>query len=100
MNIDGVYNGAVVELKRLMGKCEINLSNLALNVHVQGIRISEILNGKRRITADSDLRFCKFFRLEEGYFLKKQMEYDLLLTKEEIKDKLDEIKTYDIAKRY
>lgn len=74
---------------------EINLSRLALGIGVQSIRISEILNNKRRITADSDLRLTKFFKLPEGHFLKLQTSHDLALTKQKISSKLKSIKPYD-----
>ncbi|MDD4555960.1 MAG: HigA family addiction module antitoxin [Alphaproteobacteria bacterium] len=89
-----MQNKALSELKNLMEEYEINLSQLALGIKVQAIRISEILNNKRRITADSDLRLCKFFKLKEGYFLNLQTTYDLALTKEKIADKLKEIKPF------
>ena len=40
-------------------------------------RISEIIKGKRRITADTALRLSKFFGTTPDFWLGIQMEYDL-----------------------
>ncbi|MBS7143644.1 MAG: HigA family addiction module antidote protein [Veillonella sp.] len=41
-------------------------------------RIQEILQDKRKITADTDLRLCKYFGMSKGFFLRLQMDLDLL----------------------
>ena len=40
-------------------------------------RINQIVNEKRGITVDTDLRLCAFFGLTPGYWLRVQMAYDL-----------------------
>lgn len=49
---------------------------LAKEVGVAAQRISEIVAGKRSITADTDLRLCKFFCLSNGYWLRAQAAHD------------------------
>lgn len=49
---------------------------LAKEIGVPAQRISEIVAGKRAITADTDLRLCKFFGLSKGYWLRAQAAYD------------------------
>ena len=39
-------------------------------------RIGEIAAGKRAITADTDLRLCRFFGLSDGWWLRLQADYD------------------------
>jgi addiction module HigA family antidote len=39
-------------------------------------RIGEIVAGRRSITADTDLRLCRFFGLSNGYWLRAQVAYD------------------------
>jgi addiction module HigA family antidote len=63
----------------------ISQSFLAKALHISRTRINEIIKGKRTITADTDLRLCKFFGLEEGYFLKLQTEIDIKKAKESLK---------------
>ena len=49
---------------------------LAKEVGVPAQRISEIVAGKRAVTADTDLRLCKFFGLSNGYWLRAQAAHD------------------------
>jgi len=73
---------------------EIGMSQnqLAHAIGVPGNRIHAIVNGSRDITADTDLRLCKFFRLSEGYFLRLQNAYDTLEAKRRIATPLAKIK--------
>jgi len=75
---------------------EIGLSQnqLAQAIGVPGNRIHAIVNGLRDISADSDLRLCRFFGLSEGYFLRLQNAYDTLEAKRRIADQLTAIKPY------
>jgi addiction module HigA family antidote len=71
----------------------MNLSQNAL-AKMLGIpqnRISDIINGKRGITADTDLRLCKYFGLSEGYFTGMQMDFDRIKTKQKIHTELERI---------
>lgn len=49
---------------------------LAKEIGVPAQRIGDIVAGKRAITADTDLRLCKFFGLTDGYWLRAQAAYD------------------------
>lgn len=40
-------------------------------------RVNEIVNEKRGISVETDLRLCAFFGLQPGYWLRVQMAYDL-----------------------
>jgi addiction module HigA family antidote len=50
---------------------------LAKEIGVPAQRIGEIVAGRRAITADTDLRFCRFFGLSDGWWLRGQVRYDL-----------------------
>ena len=39
-------------------------------------RIGEVIAGKRAITADTDLRLCRFFGLSDGWWLRLQADFD------------------------
>jgi addiction module HigA family antidote len=75
---------------------EIGMSQnqLAQALGVPGNRIHAIVNGMRNITADTDLRLCKFFRLSEGYFLRLQNSYDTLEAKRHIAAQVAKIRPY------
>ena len=49
---------------------------LAKEIDVPAQRIGEIVSGKRTITADTDLRLCRFFGLSNGYWLRAQVAHD------------------------
>ncbi len=55
-------------------------------------RIHAIVNGTRGITADTDLRLCRFFRLSEGYFLRLQNAYETMEAKRAAGEKIARIK--------
>ena len=71
---------------------------MAQSIGVPGNRIHAIVNGTRDITADSDLRFCKFFGLSEGYFLRLQNAFDTLEAKRRISDEVNRIEPYSSGK--
>ena len=74
---------------------EIGLSQnaLAKAIAVPANRIHAIVNGTR-ITADTDLRLCRYFGLSEGYFLRLQNAYELMEAKRKLGDVLVEIQPY------
>jgi antitoxin HigA-1 len=64
---------------------------LAKSIGVPAQRIGEIVAGRRAITADTDLRLCKFFGLSEGWWLRLQGTYDTALTRRKIGKALEKI---------
>src|SRR5260221_739884 len=70
-------------------------NQLARAIGVPANRIHAIVNGVRDISADTDLRFCRFFGLTEGYFLRLQNANDTLQAKRRIADQLAAIKPYE-----
>lgn len=66
----------------------ISYNYLAHKLRVGNNRISEIVSGKRAITADTDVRLCRFFRLSKGYFLHKLVELQLKYAELEITEEI------------
>ncbi|MBF0623992.1 MAG: HigA family addiction module antidote protein [Magnetococcales bacterium] len=75
----------------------LGLSNyrLAKEIGVPAQRIGEILAGKRGITADTDLRLCRFFGLSDGWWLRLQADYEIELAKTALGDILAGIKPWN-----
>ncbi|KKR96927.1 MAG: Addiction module antidote protein, HigA family [candidate division TM6 bacterium GW2011_GWE2_41_16] len=75
---------------------EIGMSQnaLAQALGVPANRIHAIVRGTRSITADTDLRLCKFFGLTEGYFLRLHMLYELAEAKKLLARTIAHIKPY------
>ena len=55
---------------------------LAKEIGVPAQRIGEIAAGRRAITADTDLRLCRFFGLSDGWWLRLQADYDVHLARQ------------------
>lgn len=70
-------NPGEVLLKRFMEPQELSQNALARAIDVPPRRINEIVLGKRKITADTDLRLCRYFGLQSGFWLQMQMTSDL-----------------------
>ncbi|WP_289117002.1 HigA family addiction module antitoxin [uncultured Idiomarina sp.] len=73
----------------------ISQYRLAKEINVPAQRIGQIVAGKRSITADTDLRLCRFFGLSNGYWLRAQVAYDTDVAKEELKEQLQNIKPWN-----
>ena len=69
----------------------LSQNSLAKAIGVPQNRISDIIAGKRGITADTDLRLCRFFGLKEGYFAGMQLDFERIATKRAISDALQKI---------
>ena len=67
---------------------------LAKEIGVPAQRISEIVAGRRSITADTDLRLCRFFGLSEGYWLRGQVRYDTECAKDGLAAILSKIRPW------
>jgi antitoxin HigA-1 len=84
-------------LEEFLKPMGISQYRLAKEVGVPTTRIGEIVAGRRRITADTDLRLCRFFGLSEGYWLRAQAAYDTEVTRERVADELDKIRPWSAA---
>ena len=67
---------------------------LAKEIGVPAQRIGEIVAGRRAVTADTDLRLCRFFGLSNGYWLRAQAAYDTEVAEDALADQLDRIKPW------
>ena len=65
---------------------------LARAIKVPPRRINEIVLGKRAVTADTDLRLARFFRLSEGFWMGLQTDYELMQRRREIERELAAIR--------
>lgn len=67
---------------------------LAKEIGVPAQRIGEIIAGRRSITADTDLRLCRFFGLSDGWWLRLQADYDTELARGALSKTLAKIKPW------
>lgn len=67
---------------------------LAKEIGVPAQRIGEIVAGKRTVTADTDLRLCRFFGMSNGYWLRAQAAYDTEVAEAALAEALRRIKPW------
>jgi addiction module HigA family antidote len=67
---------------------------LAKEIGVPAQRIGDIVAGKRAITADTDLRLCRFFGLSKGYWLRAQVAHDTEVAEETLSAALEKIRPW------
>src|SRR5438094_4582210 len=67
---------------------------LAKEIGVPAQRIGEIVAGKRAVTADTDLRLCRFFDLSSGYWLRAQVAYETEIAESVLAKTLSKIKPW------
>lgn len=53
--------------------------------------MSDIINGERSISTDTDLRLCKYFSLTDGYFSGLQMDFERIAAKSKLQNELNKI---------
>lgn len=81
-------------LEEFLKPMGISQYRLAKEVGVPAQRISQIVAGKRAITADTDLRLCRFFGLSNGYWLRAQAAHDTEVAERELGPELIKIRPW------
>ena len=69
----------------------ISQNSLAKALGIPQNRINDIINGKRGISTDTDLRLCKYFGLTDGYFVGLQMDFERISAKRKLQNDLKKI---------
>lgn len=86
--LKNIHPGEVLQQEFLL-PMTISAYRLAKDIGIPQTRVSQILKGKRRITADTALRLSKYFGTSAKFWLGLQDDYDL---EEEARTKKDELK--------
>jgi addiction module HigA family antidote len=60
----------------------ISINRLALELHVPVTRISQIVNERRGITADTALRLARHFGTSADFWMNIQKDYELILARQ------------------
>jgi len=82
-------------LEEFLKPMGISQYRLAKEIGVSQRRIGQIVAGQRAITADTDLRLCKFFGLSDGYWLRAQAAFDTAVARDEMAETLPKIRPWD-----
>ena len=92
--IKNIHPGEVL-MEEFLSPLNISAYKLAKDIEIPQTRISEILKGNRRITADTALRLSKYFGNSAKFWLGLQDDFDIeeeLISKRE---SLKSIKSFD-----
>ncbi len=92
-NIDPVTPGELLK-EEFLQPMGITQYRLAKEIGVPAQRIGEIVAGNRSITADTDLRLCRFFELSNGYWLRVQAAYDTEVAEAALAEQLIDIRPW------
>lgn len=72
----------------------ISQYRLAKETGIPAQRIGQIVLGRRSVTADTDLRLCRFFGLSDGYWLRAQVAYDTEVARRKLAPELERIRPW------
>lgn len=86
--LNPVHPGEVL-LEEFLKPMELSQNRLALDIRVPARRINEIVQGKRRITADTALRLARYFGMTPQFWLGLQMDYDLDVASDQLSGRLE-----------
>ena len=70
-------------LKRELKARDLSANRLALDLGVPSGRITDILNGRRSITADTAIRLGRYFGNRAQFWLDLQSQYDIAIIERE-----------------
>ncbi|TNE82459.1 MAG: addiction module antidote protein, HigA family [Bacteroidetes bacterium] len=91
--LKNIHPGEIL-LEEFLIPMDLTAYRLAKETFLPQTRISEIIKGNRRISADTALRFSKFFGTTAKFWLGLQDDYDLEEERNQKLKELSEIKTY------
>ena len=94
-NLENIHPGEVL-LEEFLIPMNISAYRLSNDIKIPQTRISEIIKGKRRITADTALRLSNYFGNSAKFWLGLQDDFDLEEALTVKKDVFSSIKRYKI----
>jgi len=83
-----VHPGEILREEFMKPPC-LSMNRMALDLRVPVTRIADIVNERRGITADTALRFARYFRSSPTFWMNLQSRYELEVAEEEIADTVE-----------
>jgi addiction module HigA family antidote len=74
--LENIHPGEIL-LEEFLRPLEISAYRLSKDTEIPQTRISQIIKGKRRVTADTALRFSSYFGTTAKFWLGLQDDYDI-----------------------
>ena len=76
-------------LKEVLDDAGITANALALALRIPANRLTEIINGKRSISADTALRLARYFGTSAEFWLTLQSLYDLRMAERKVRARIE-----------
>lgn len=82
-------------LKLILDDSDLSANALALALRIPANRVTEIINGKRSISADTAMRLGRYFGTSAQMWMNMQAHYDLEVAEQAMAEKIDsEVRPY------
>lgn len=92
-----IHPGEVL-LEDFMKPLGLSQYRVATDIGVAPLRVSQIVRGKRAISADTALRLGQYFGTSPGIWLRLQARYDLELAEQKLRARIDrEVKVLNVV---
>ena len=88
--LEPIHPGEILREEYLI-PLEISINRLARDIGVPPGRISEIVNGKRGISADTALRLGRHFKVTPELWMGLQTEYDLRVARRTVGKEIERL---------
>ncbi len=92
--LSNIHPGEIL-LHEFLEPLEISAYRLSKDLLIPQTRISQIIKGNRRVTADTALRLSKYFGNSAKFWLGMQDDYDIEEEKDSKEEELNEIKHFE-----
>jgi addiction module HigA family antidote len=83
-----VHPGEILK-EEFMVPLGLSMNKMAMDLRVPVTRIADIVNERRGITADTALRFARYFKNSATFWMNLQTRYDLEVAEDELADKVE-----------
>jgi addiction module HigA family antidote len=83
-----VHPGEILR-EEFMAILGLSMNRMAMDLRVPVTRIADIVNGRHGITADTALRFARYFKNSPTFWMNLQTRYELEIAEDEIAAKVD-----------
>ncbi len=92
-----MHPGEIVR-EEFMVPLGLSMNRVAIDLRVPVTRIADIVNEKRGITADTALRFARYFKNSPTFWTNLQTRYDLEVAEDKIANKVQrDVRPLEVA---
>jgi antitoxin HigA-1 len=83
-----IHPGEIL-LEEFLKPLKMSMNKLAEELHVPANRITQIVEGNRRITGETALRLARYFSTSAEFWLGMQKHYDLQVARDEFEAQVE-----------